>query len=205
MFRERGIITPGRPKSSYETLLGIDLDYPRIFEECLGNNILEIGCGSCTTLADLVRIRLLNLSRSLQGLPPINICSTTIHPEEINIQSNQRYNPIIAANALHQPFRSATFDSIICLFSVPYYLPDDIQLHRAFIYETLRILKPNGKAYIYPIIMNKEESEDVNLYTKNCYNMYTQILREAGCSFTFENPLHQSISDSYRLIIERQT
>jgi SAM-dependent methyltransferase len=49
------------------------------------------------------------------------------------------------------PFKDESFDAVVALWSVPAYLPEFRSEWQQMFQESLRVLKPGGKAYYYPV------------------------------------------------------
>lgn len=127
------------------------------FAEMKGQTILDIGSGKGDFFEKASKhgVKVVSINPEFKkGKDSVNIKDLT-HPEGD-----------VGARAQEMPFADNSFDSEFALYSVPYWLPDNHkQLKGIFereyercIDEIIRTLKPNGKAYIYPI---DEENKNI--------------------------------------------
>lgn len=66
----------------------------------------------------------------------------------------------VAALAPNLPFVNNSFDAVFDNHSAFMYLPDEAGLHQEYISQLLRILKPSGIAYVYPLDLYSESLLD---------------------------------------------
>lgn len=167
------VMLSSRPWEEYVKILGLPEDTLEL------GKTLDIGVGNN------------NLSRFF---PKSNFFGITGHnPKELDLVQRN----VAQAFAHKLPLPDASFDTILALMSVPYYLytlsdpSDPSAIDRQVFFEMHRILKTGGKVYIYPVPLVEKNgglSFDPDGFwhwtLDNRYSKYEEILTDLGFSYT---------------------
>lgn len=94
----------------------------------------------------------------------------------------------VTGQAEYLPYRDESFDTVIALFSIPFYSPDEAHLEQV-LKEIVRVLKNGGEARLGPLYMQILEKEtftkDEN--EKRTENILGTILRKiSDCEYKFD-------------------
>ncbi len=116
----------------YEAYLGLNTG------EMVGKKVLDIGTGYGNTFAK---------EAAEKGINVITITSD----KGADTRHNQS-NPSVFARAQQLPFADNSYDYVVSLLGVPLYLIDNKEEYESFLAETIRVLKPGGRAYFAPIM-----------------------------------------------------
>ena len=115
---------------NYQKFLGFEL------EDLKGNNVLDIGGqpnGFFAAEAESIGAKVVTFNPKTSG-------------------ESRKHNDIVAGLAQQMPFKNESFDIVLAYASVPAYLPQFEPEYRETFSEMLRVLKPGGKIYIFPIM-----------------------------------------------------
>lgn len=132
------------------------LNFPT--EKYFGGKVLDIGAGygerfNIEAASEGVEVISLNPELKREGAREMR--------EEIMESKHADLAESIAGLAQELPFKNGTFDGVTSLCGVPRYLERSLAEYRQAFSEIMRVLKPGGQAYIYPIDHEKVEGEDV--------------------------------------------
>jgi ubiquinone/menaquinone biosynthesis C-methylase UbiE len=101
----------------------------------------------------------------------------------------------VAGEAKKLPFKDNSFDAVVSLFAIPLYLPNRADDYKLVFNEIVRVLKPGGKAYLFPI--SKEIYEG---------KMFNRIAQEISDTTEFNTQLftdYKTQETDYRLVIQK--
>lgn len=127
-----------------------------------GSRILDIGSGTNQNLARNLKqkrpdIKVISLDPTL-FLSKYDIGTVKggkpSTDKERQQRKKQKFGEVVAAifpNAPHLPFRDKSFDYIFDNHGPFMYFEDDFRVLRDYIVEIMRVLKPQGTVYIYPL------------------------------------------------------
>ncbi len=162
------VATTDRKVEDYIT----ELNIPR--EELLNPNnlILDLGSGIDQDLSKSMkkpyRAKIVSLDPSL-AISKTEI--ETFKPSSLLriIRGSHNWKPAkrsLAALGENLPFQDKTFNSVYCLYSVPFYLMSSNPiLEKQTMQEIIRVLKPNGTARIYPF--KEQQFQELKEYVKD--------------------------------------
>lgn len=127
--------TNDRTFESYLKLLGITSSQ-------LGKRVLDIGSGDTQKFA---------------AGAPIGTEVVSLNPLLKDPKMRKKVKEAtssVAAEVQHLPFKNSSFDTIVSVFAVPMYL--EREDYRKSLQEIHRILKPGGKAVLFPVIFQDD-------------------------------------------------
>ena len=112
-------------------------DYVQFFDDLVGKDVLEVGCGSG-----------LGTKLIMKHFRHTKIVATDLDPRLISVAKKNNNNPAISfavTNAADLPYRNDSFDGVF-VYGALHHIPfPDWQKSLAEIY---RVLRPEGKAFI---------------------------------------------------------
>ena len=147
----RKVIVTNRSLEEYECSLGIYIEGFR------GQTVLDIGAGKHLTFARQAMengVNVISLNPKLQ-FPRQRRRITPLRRRILGLPDEDR-PPAIAAIAQKLPLADASVDAVFSLWAAPYWLPEEPAQIEAFFEESMRVLKPGGDAYFFPIGGNYE-------------------------------------------------
>ncbi|GEM_PF-3582332 len=161
----------GLNRSLNEHLSELGVDKP----EDLGKNVLDIGSGEEERFAGEAK--------------QFGINVVSLNPHLMRDKDRKRVvaNPewqrrSVAALAQNLPFKENYFDSVVADWSVSHYLEDPSEIKKVLL-EIMRVLKPGGKAFIYPLQSSR---------TQEYHGVAKKILDELGIDYLEETNLSPS-------------
>ena len=146
-----------RHSGYYEKDLGVDL------EQLRGKRVLEVGSGKSPRFAKEAEkhgVELFSMNPEFKvGDVRKEFLKGNSRIANMLDRMQGKNNRPKAAAALAQelPFRDEIFDQIIGEYSVPYYLPREQKEYDDALSEMVRVLKPGGKAVLYPVDADDEQ------------------------------------------------
>lgn len=159
----------------YRGLLDAELNLGFHVDDLKGKHVLEIGSGFGNLSRDLIE----------QGVE-VTACDPYTQPVHQNVRER-----FIAAAAENLPVSSESQDFIISLYAVPYYYKTEDEV-RNLVKELARILKPGGKAALFPLLRALNVGHDWGRLERESMRQYPMreaetFLRVAGHAL-HENP-----------------
>lgn len=176
-------------------------DYQRIFSLDINSlhrkaKVLDIGSGQRQEFSRGLRgkrphITVVSVDPTLafpvkeEGLQALGITYGIYDAQDRNISTvEERAKRIrtalpdtIAALAPYLPFVNNSFDAVFDNHSAFMYLPDEAGLHQEYISQLLRVLKPSGIAYIYPLDLYSEALLDNEAKLEKSRQRIEQIIQ----------------------------
>lgn len=153
-----------RSMEDYFDLLGISA-------EDLGKKVLDVGSGKTELFArelaqkgiDVISVNPLKAKKKIRTISKISQASE--HPEL------PFTDMVVAADVLSLPFADSTFDSVVALWSVPYYLKLQDKNYRENVdkmaSEILRVVRQNGHIFFHPLYGKRLETLESVLAEKD--------------------------------------
>jgi len=138
-----------------------------ITKEFLGEKVLDLGAGFSGDIPKYAAERGIKIYSLSESFSEDNIRS--LLKERVGDKINKEF-PFFAGLAQELPFKSNTFDSVLSVFSIPFYLDNKKREYKDTFKEIVRVLKPGGKAYLYPLplwIDDKTITKRMNEIRKN--------------------------------------
>lgn len=178
-------------------------DYERIFgfqaeELKRGSRVLDLGSGTNQDFARSLEqqrpdIKVTSLDPTLflskydinkEGIPR----ATTV--DERGYRRKNKYGEVVVAifpETPHLPFKNQIFDYIFDNHGPLMYFEDDFALLKSYVNEIMRVLKPQGTVYIYPLDLMADllsvdmlsENKDEEIYLKS-ENRILAIMGQLG-------------------------
>ncbi|MCX6766335.1 MAG: class I SAM-dependent methyltransferase [Candidatus Moranbacteria bacterium] len=163
-------------------------------EDLIENKILDIGAGAALFAKEAkkrnIDVTALDPMYGLEdGIEILKNAGKKEHKEPVSNIDEQRKRKDWIPKALcaigkEMPFKDASFDKEICMLSSFFYAEDDRELEDN-LNESLRVLKPDGKLLIYPLLplsVNKNMSVmnqwDINGSTDALTQEFFRILQD---------------------------
>lgn len=91
-----------------------------------------------------------------------------------------KFGDVLAALAPDLPFEKSTFDYIFDNHAAFMYFSEGKGLHEKYLQEVLRILKPEGKAYIYPLDLYDESLMEPQEKLEKSRKRIVKIIQDLG-------------------------
>jgi len=123
-----------------------------------------------------------------------NLQSGKIRPELSGTKTE-----VVAALSGRLPFKDDSFDTVISVYAIPYWLPPDLNVLSNTFTEINRVIRPGGKAYIYPTTISAEEEASGKLLDNDTVRKSLEL-----CDINFHfDPDSKLASDNPVLIITK--
>jgi len=153
----------------YESNLEIN---PECWE---GRKILDLGAGTGGAFAEDLKRRGINAE----------VVSFSLHYTDKEVAGEQKKDvPKIAGNALNLPFKDNTFDFVVSVLAIPYYL-NSYEEFETVLKEVKRVLKENGEARFWPL---SRETPQLNGRFVIPKDKLTAFFSKSGLEFKIRNP-----------------
>ena len=159
--------------------------YLGVNEADLGKTVLDLGSGRTERFARTAHekgIQVFSVSPNLADSNDLNSLDIQKVKSRHDDMNNPNYDRIktkdvgrtVAAVAQKLPFKSESFDSVISLWAVPYYVPD-MDLKKT-LEEIMRVLKPRGRGFFGPVSTQRMELEEIlnDLQIKHEFTSYNE-------------------------------
>lgn len=147
----------------YKGFLGFD-------DSDLGDLVLDLGSGVRDNFARSTQ----NSNRNVISVNPLLLfcadrywrTAKEFEFYEDGQDLSSEYYSTIAAWGHELPFKDNTFDSIVSLYAVPYYVEPDIDKYISSIKESVRVLKP-GRSFYFGPVKDADNLKDTINYINN--------------------------------------
>lgn len=127
-------------------------------EDYQGGKILDVGSGFDETFAREAKkkgVEVISLNPALASKTDKERRGRSVKKKDsAEVKS-------VAGLAQELPFKDNSFEAVTSLFSVPRFLEDKTSEYEAAFSEMIRVVKPGGKVYVYPIDREKVEGQSV--------------------------------------------
>lgn len=148
-----GIAPSDRSLEQYRQFLGFRI------EDLRRKQVLDIGSGIKRVFADeasqhAVEVTSLDPQAGNEAWQEMRISPKELDTYRERLREDFAAGRLVVGIAQELPFRKEAFDAVTALYSVPMYLPEDISEVRKTFFEIARVLKPGGRAYLYPVMQD---------------------------------------------------
>lgn len=128
-------------------------------EDLRGKFVLDIGSSDKERFSKEVAEQGITVVSMNPELADKRIRRLLLKNKGVNWKGQRWSKKSVAGIVQELPFRENAFDAAVAYYSVPVYLPPFESEYRAALVEVLRVLKPGGAAYFFPIFERLKESK----------------------------------------------